>query len=555
MRPANPGGASLDSRGSRPKSNCYIVSLSMQSKKTPRGRRGSGPRVEVTIAQGLEKTPGQNAGTAQEPDLDLQAILAETSKTGLKRIHARIKRDIKTLTPFHFLRTDFLKVRSFGQHSHVLETRLLPPAIRMGSQLIDFLSIRISPLAEVISLRLAPVVETGWLRLPPKHYNTLALLKGLADRLAKFDFTRLDPHNHAAIDKLRPIESLFLLLHRDPNTFQTISAALARSKDKETIGLVLQLIAEDCMVPSLHDCIVGLNMLKHRRYLKLQDLIRDDIGEVFDIGRFLFDTRVRRRVDAVVHGAKESVKIMRTRLAESRRVSEYIPPEGIGSSALQGMYDSVFPRPDSSFASDLQNLVAFTVRLLKSFDVLYGPLLNGHVTVERDGGMGQIRSTLFSKDFARLKHILDRLETGFSQSSRLPLIRYLRIKQGILQAIGDENETSELIGEATSCLVELGRSVASTLRSPPSEADSTEEFSLPLMAARIRSKSLLGGLTVQEALTQAVTVCFSAGVLLDDTILTMLLTREKKLQTQIQNRLGFLEKVLDPETYQEMTAT
>jgi len=504
------------------------------------------------MAQRIETMPGTDSRTGPEQEFDLQTVLAETSKSGLKRIHSRIKRDISTFSPFRFLGSDFLRVRSFGLRSHVLEARLVPPGIRTSKQLADFLSIRIRPLAEVISLRLAPIVEKGWLRLAPKHYNVLALLKGLADRLVDFDFTRLDLRSRTAIDKLRPIESLFLLLHHDPNTLQTISAALTKVGDRDTIGLVLQLVAEDCTIPSLHDCILGLNMLKYRRFLRLHDLLRDDLGEIFDIGRFRFDGKVRRRVERMVGDTRESVKIMHGQLAESRRVSGYIPIEGKGRAALESLYDSVY-RPGSSFAADLQNLVVFTVRLLKGLDALFGPLLSGQLTVEEKGQVSVVRSSFFSKEFAKLRHVLDRLETGFSQSTRLPLIRYLRIKQGILQAIGDETEVSQLIEEAVSSLVDLGRSVAAALRSPPG-ADSPKEGPLPVLVGRIRARSLLNGLTVREALSEVVTMCFSAGVLLEDTILTMLLSREKKLTAEIQNRMGFLERVLDSETYDEMAA-
>jgi len=55
-----------------------------------------------------------------------------------------------------------------------------------------------------------------------------------------------------------------------------------------------------------------------------------------------------------------------------------------------------------------------------------------------------------------------------------------------------------------------------------------------------------------EALSELVTVCFSAGILFEDSILTTLLGQEKKLRTEIQSRITFLEKVLGPQRYRDL---
>lgn len=485
-------------------------------------------------------------------NVDLQAALAEASRSGVKRLHCLVKRDIPSQSFFRFIGSDFLRVRRFGRRSYVLDARLLPPGIRMNRLLTDFLSTRVRSLGRDISQRLAPVMEMGWLHLTPRQYNMLALLKRLADRLRDYDFTRLDIRRRNAIDRLRGIESLFLMLHCDPRSLQIISSALRLVGEEETMGLVLQILAEDCTIPSLYNCVLGLNMLKHRRYLSLRDLMPDDAGEVVDISRFQFERTVRRRVENVVGDTRESLKIMHGRLAEVRGISGYVPINGQGRATLQAVYDSVFPRPASSFDTDLQNLVIFAVRLLKSFEFIFAPLLNGQLAIEERGRVSVFPPSLFGKDLTRLRELIDRLEIESSQSTRLPLARYLRIKQGRLQPIGDEMEICQLIDQSASCLVDLGRSVLTVLgpRRSPGAADTFPSFD----GLHVRTRTLLDGLTVQEALSHVVSVCFSAGVLLEDTILTMLLARERKLQIEIRHRMTFLERVLDPKSYQEIRA-
>jgi len=184
-----------------------------------------------------------------------------------------IKKELTRLSVLEFLGRDFVSVRRFGRKTRVVTAWLLPPGIRMNRQLAGVLASRIGPLGRALSERLAPVMAQQWWRLTRRQYNTLVLVRELADELSDFEFPRLDLTNRHAVDQLQDIESLFLNLHRDPDYLKTVATALVCVEQADLMGMVLRMLTADGMVPSLYNCILGLNMFKYRRHVRLEQLL------------------------------------------------------------------------------------------------------------------------------------------------------------------------------------------------------------------------------------------------------------------------------------------
>ncbi len=507
----------------------------------------------------------------------VQDASARVARNHAGRISLLIKKEIPTRSYFRFLLTDFQAVQRFGRRSYVLDVRLLPPGMRLDAHLADFLAKKVYALAKELTVCLMPVAAYGWLYLTPKQYNLLVLVKRLADRVQVFDFSRLDFRSPRTIDRLRRIESLFLMLHHDPKTLQIIFDALrvyfehhhdSAKHGKQTFGLVLQLLAEDCTVPSLYNCLLGLNMFKHRRVLALKDLIREGLGEMVDVNRFDFDSGVRVRVDRLINDTLESVKLLHGQLMDARRTNSYVTLGAQGRpdmADLKELYESGAGQSSFSFTGDQENLVLFVFRLLRSFDRVFSPLLNGQCLLEEQGRVALFSTSFFALDFTKLRTLAERLEQQLFRFARFPLTRYLQIKGGRLQAIGQEMEVSQLMGQGVVCLADIGRTIMKVLSlSSPTQGDSRDafepvilhgrSFSVPHENRRIQAKSLLNGLTVAQALFKAVAVCFSAGMLLEDEFVSVFLSREKRLVIEFRRRMAFLQNLLDPESYKELSA-
>jgi len=503
---------------------------------------------------------------------------AQAARGQVSRISRMIKKTTQSCSYLTFLFKEYRRVREFGRRSYVLEARFLPPGIRLDPQLPAFLAKEILTTAAELSLRLDPVVEHGWLHLTPRQYNLLVLLKRLADRLRAVEFSRLNLRDVNVVDRLRRVESLFLMLHYESEIQSAIFGALRTFYEKQhepeeenekTNSLVLRILAEDCTVPSLYNCLLGLNIFKHRRLLTLPDLMREGLGEMVDSVAFDCESSVRARMDGYIDSAFESIGKLHEQLQEARRINSYLIFDDQGrpdTEILAGFYESGDSREPFNFAVDKENLVLLVPRLVRRFDKLFAPLLNGQCLLEETGRAAIFSRAFFELDFTKLRTMVEKLETGPYHFSNFPLARYLQIKGARIGAIGNEMEVNELIGQGVGTLVDMGKTLMKilVLRTPGGAAGKDEPlepivlqgkaFSLPYENGRLQTRSFLKGKTVMEAVSLAVTMCFTAGLLLQDDFLSVFLGKEKRLATELHTRMKLMENLLDPESYKDLSA-
>ena len=503
----------------------------------------------------------------------------QSSRGRVSRMSRAVKLPLQRLSYFAFLFKELARVREFGRRSHVLEARLLPPGIRMDPHLTAFLVKEVQPSAAELSHLLAPVIEHGWLSLTPRQYNLLVLLKRLTDRLQAFDFLRLNWGDLDLIDRLRRIESLFLMLHYVPETLETIVAALRSFLEKQHVeeeeivrsgGLVLEILSEDFALPSLYNVFLGLNVTRYRRMLTLSDLMREGLGEMVDSQRFDCENEIRARMEEYIEESLQSMKKVHEQLSEARRINSFITFDEQGkpdSTILRKLYQAAYPREPVDFDRDSGNIVLFVSRLVRAFDVVFSPLLNGRPILE-DGERAELFSrSFFEVDFTRLRTVVEKLERGPFHFSNFPLSRYLQIKGARLGTVGNEMEGSQLILEGVGSLVDIGKTLAKVLgtRAPAGAANGSPEplqpvvlqgksFAIPSENRRLRGHSLINGKTVAEALSLAVAISFTAGLLFQDDFLSLFTGKEKRLAADLQTRLKLMENLLDPENYRELSA-
>ena len=507
----------------------------------------------------------------------VRQIGAQVPRGKVSRLSRTIKSPLQRLSYLSFLFREYMRVRDFGRRSHVLEARVLPPGVRVDPHMRTFLVQELQPSAAELSRRLSPVMEHGWLYLTPRQYNLVVLLKRMADRLQAFDFSQLNLKDIDLIERLRRIESLFLMLHYSPDTLQTILDAVREFFEKQheadeeivrTSSLILEVLSEDFSLPSLHNCITALNIFKYRRMLDLHDLMREGLGEMVDTQGFDCEQQVRARMDDYIDDALQSMKKVHEQLVEARRINHFISFDERGKadpSILRRVYASRDPRIPADFDADQGNLVLFLSRLIRGFDRTFSSLLNGTVVLEGDERGAIFSHSFFETDFARLRTAVEKLESGPFHFSSFPLSRYLQIKDARLGTVGNELEGSQVIEESVGCLVDIGKTLVKVLGArSPAAADGPIEplqpvvlqgkaFSIPRESSRITAHSLLKGISVIEALTLAVSICFTAGLYFQDDFLSLFTGKEKKLSVDIQTRLRLMQNVLDPENFKELS--
>lgn len=513
---------------------------------------------------------------------EIEQIVRRAYWQAARRRSAKIRQSIKVPQKsagyLAFLFREMRRIRDFGNKTHVLETGFFPPGVRITRGLQGFLVRSLQHWAVELSSRLKLVNDHGWLHLTPLQYNLVRTLKQLCERILAFDFVHLNYRSRDLIDKLKRIETLFLILHYRSNYLNSILSSLAlvykkQGEDEEegieAQNLAFKILARDAALPSLYNCLVGLNIVRHRRLLSLSDLMRPGLGETVNGREFECDPEVRERIETYSRDSVESIKKLHSQLQEVRRLNSYLDLDGQGNTSdaiLRRLYRADKGKEDRNYEADKQNLLLFILRLFQAFYRLYFPLLSGKIQIASVG-----RSAIFSRSFyelelARLGGMIEKLRKGPFHFSKFPLDRYLQLKNNRIGAIGNESEFVQLIDEGVADLVDLGKSLAKVLSLDLGPAMAGEDepleptilqgkpFRLPHGQRKIEKSPFLEGKTVVEALSSAVSFCFTAGVLFQDRFVYFFLGKERRFEMELASRMELLKNLLDPEKYQELSS-
>lgn len=504
---------------------------------------------------------------------------AQAARGQVSRFSRLVKQPIQGFSYFTFLFREYRRVRQFGRRTHVLDATFWPPGIRLDQNMPNFLVRQAQAWAAELSPRLKGITDHGWVHLTPRQYNHVVLLKRLCDRIQSFDFLHLDLRARGLVDSFKRIESLFLMLHYHPETMDVLLEALRHFSEKQhestdeierTHGLVVRLLREDITLPSLYNCLLALNIFRGRRLLGMADLLRPGLGEVVDTRGFDCEPAVRQRMENYINESMESIKGQHGQLQEARRIRSYLVMDEDGrpeTSLLRAVYKSASPRAVYDFDADQQNLVLFVARLLRAFDTVFAPLLNGRCLLADIGRVPIFARDFFALEFTRIRSLVEKLEKGPFHFSSFPLQRYFQIRAERLGTIGSEMDVCQIVDEAVGCLVDFGKSLTRVLglRSPPGAAGSPEApvelvslqgkpFSIPYETRVLETRSALGGKTIIQAIASAVSVCFTTGLLFQDDFLSMYHGKEKRLADELRRRMELVENLLDPESFAELSA-
>ncbi|MEE8589696.1 MAG: hypothetical protein V3T35_00090 [Spirochaetia bacterium] len=535
--------------------------------------------TDLRIPQKIEKIREIDEKEGEE---EVERIVQRASLQAVRRQFVKIRDAVKaaqkSISYLPYLFKERKRVREFGKETHVLETRFLPPGIRVNRELRDYFVRYLQNWAADLSPRLNLITEHGWLHLTPLQYNLVVLLKALADKLLAFDFVHLNYRDRNLIDKLKRIESLFLMLHYRPeyvdNVLDSVLRVYKKQGDKEEEGnetrnLAVRILVKEASLPSLYNCIVGLNMVKHRCFLQLADLMQPGLGETVSLKEFNCSADVGQRIAAYVQKSLDSMKKLHSQLHEVRRLNSYLSYDdqgSIDSGNLRRLYRKTVSEDEGDYDADQENVLLFGQRLFYAFHSNFLPLLNGKVKIG-----GTARAAVFSRSFyelemARLGTVVGKLKKGPFHFSNFPLSQYLQVKNAKIGAIGNEAELIQLIDEGIAGLADLGKSLAKVLGSSAGTLKTEKveplepvifrgkPYSLPYAEQRIRDRSYLEGKTVSEALADAVSLCFTAGMIFRDRFVFFFLGNEKRYEMELQAQVKLLKNLMDPDRYSDLVS-
>jgi hypothetical protein len=473
---------------------------------------------------------------------------------------------------FTFIFRHYRKIKEFGKKTHILYSIVFPPGFRLNPNLPSFFTKTLQLQARDL-LKVAYVtLDQGWSVLGKADYNLVVVLKQLCERILAANIKPSSPRDRNIIDKLRSVETVFLVLHYDSEFQKSIIEAIQRVllrdpryKDEyeQAPELVRKILTQEASLPSLYNLLLGLNMLKYRRLLSLQNILCTTLGNIVNTEEFACQSGVQAKIDGYVEETTTKMSELGEQKNELRRIQKFLPMTDSGEvdfALLKHLYESGTQTSKGfDFANDQENVMVFAPRLIRIFDRTFYPLLYSKVVLSKLGRMSVFSQSFFQAEFPKIRQLIGRLEKHGFTFRNLTRNRYLQLKDQSFSAVTTEFEVIRLIEEGLDSLLAMGKKLAKILttrrdgsgeRSSPLEPVVLQgkSFSLPFRGRTIRSNNLLNGKSVEEALSFASSICFLTPVFFQDQNALDLLGRESEINREIQSHLHALRRIADPES-------
>jgi hypothetical protein len=490
-----------------------------------------------------------------------------------------IKADPKGSSFFRYVFVEYRKIRAFGNLTHVFFPKLIPSGMRLSVDVGPTFTKHLQPMALQLFQVLSHALRSGWPLLEKKEYNLLVVLGKLLEKIAATDFARLDASDKNVIDKLRSLESHFLVVHYRPEYPEIILSALEKIQKKDLSSrkedlrnaapLVKKILNRDDELPSLYNFLLGLNMLKYRRYFELHDLIDRGAGEMVSTDVFECEKQTQEEIDFFIEDAKRELVSLHKRKLEILQVKTYLPGDENGRidfKILEFFYESNEDAVHFDFTSDQENLFLFTTRLLKTFLSSFENILNGKILVSGVGNVELFARNFFQIEFTKLRGYTDKLEAAaYGLQAQTSYSHYLLTKSGKRAVLADEGEVFGVLQDALVLLFDLGKKLDRILHSriPAAEDEGPaapldtgvlreRAYMLPYENRVIKFKTKLGGRKVGEALAFIVTICYLTGMFFHREEVYDLVGDEVKVNDAIRTKLEVLERVGKPGEFREL---
>lgn len=537
-------------------------------------------RTQAQVAEVLQRDAPTADKVREIRRLDAMAELEEQGETvaqPLSRPLAAIKSVIKAphrrASYVEFLMKQHGRIRSFGRKSHTLETSLIPPGVRLDAAVQKPFREQLGPLAAELLKLCDHALEIGWTVLLRGDYNLIVLLKRLCFEVTSVNFRVLDYRDRDLVDSLRSLETYFLVLHyraeypeRVTRALQASLAAAGMAAERERAGLLAAtLLGADLALPSLHDFIVGLNICKARRMLRLEDLVFADLGDILNTRDFACPPSVHMRIGDEVQSLQKQAAALTLQKKEAERLKRVLPLDSVGNpdfASVAFFYDAAAAAgegPRTNFAIDRNNLMALAPRLFAAFDAALTPLLSGRIRLSDGAVVALFPASVFGASLQRLRQTAGNLaELGFALHT-LSRARLLALKNTGKGAVPAETDTMQQVDEAVRVLMEIAAGIEGILESPLRRDDQQasesagalappdREFSLPGKDQRIVSRDGLNGKPVAEALRFVVTVCTATGAFFHDRPIMLTLERAGKVDEKLEQTRRELARLTEPE--------
>jgi hypothetical protein len=522
----------------------------------------------LTVGEKIREIRKLDAGAGQEPQEE-EGQRTRPLRYRLPALADILKKPHSRLPYLSFLFGDYRRVVTFGKLTGVLERVYFLPDVRPGRAVPPFLNQELKQWAAELSGVISEGLEDSWGYLHKLEYNLLVVAGQLCEKILSINFSLFNYRDPYLINKLRSLEALFLLFHYQETYQAVLRSSLQQigkndtrvgEKYQRAVELIHKILDVHGSTPSLYNVILGLNMLKYRRYLTIGDLLCTDLGELINTRDFACPARVKERIRALVEAGRRRLEELRSELEKTNRVKAFLCLDdsgGVSFEPLRELYEGLWSEAEGySFTADSEDMLAFLPRFFDGVDRTFGRLLNGQIEIEEVGVVTLFTHDFFQLEFLRLRKVAGRM-AGYHEE-KLSRSRFLDLQHSAKGIESGEAEILRQVNEGIEVLLETARRVETLLNTrrtgrglPAPPLDPTvlhgKRFSVPYEKKRIVSSGTLHGRTVVEALTDFVGLCLTAAVFYHYLPIYTPLEQEAQHDKELRAQLEILNRLAGPQ--------
>jgi hypothetical protein len=510
-----------------------------------------------------EPEPDPMFGQTDEEELSALR-LAKRNQLKLVRLQAETR-----FLPFLF--REYGLIKRFGAKSGVLDFGF-PCRMALSKEGLESIASDV----ERVDLRalgavLAQIVQNGWRVLEKYEYNCVVALYEYCRCLAGVGIHALDRHDRFLIHRLKELERLYLVLHSSPAVRAAVFAALDKLIDhapgretqtRECAERVRTLLAESDSRPTVGGLILGLNMLRWRRFFTMADLADRSEGNLFCGAAFDCPDDVRLAINEFIEKHETRLKNLVREQAGLDREIEFFPKDENGEVVYRELSRfycrQADPEKIGTWARDTDQILFFLARVVDLYIANFRPLLCEPVAFEPTGSGCLFDSALFDSDLDLLARAQKQLERHTFSFGGMTRSRYQEIRGTHQTATRIEAEAFSIVTEILSRLHALAQKLTSRLAPPgpagADDANAPDGGSGPIAHGDkvIRGESLLAGKTVSAALRYAVSIAFGIGLYLSDPSLWGILRRETPLKAEFEGIMRSLQRIAPARIFNDL---
>ena len=511
----------------------------------------------------------------------------ETAEKNIDRIKMKVFR-----TPYLlFVVRDFLKVRDFGKRTGVVTSVFFPPTVSVKfGEFRNFIT-QLKKDAEELLPILKFVLDKGWVYLDKTDYNLIATFNILCEIIHGYKVPQGKKEAPFLLEKMKNVESYFLACHYQDDYPELILAGIRtvltkqnrhRSHTELSHFLTRRILAEDRTGFCLYNLVLGMNMAKLRRYLRLGDLVHYEPGGVVNTFDYNCPQKIRERISVYINDQIQVWKNLNAEKNEIEKINSFLRPHTrVGENGyrshdykpLSDFYDLRRGGEQFHFSRDRENIAHTATNFFNLYLRDFENLLTGKIKTETYGETAVFKPDFFQFEVDQLRLFSRKLAESLYSCPYLAYDEFRAFKNldreknpsppqlTLVQNIDALAETVTGIGRKTGSVCQRQNRNAvwpeesGAVTAPqPLEISSLRlpEISSPLFPKRVLDEGYMKDRTVIDALSDLTSLSLLAGLFFCNTRLYAMLDREFRIAEGIREARKNLERVADAVTLEKI---